>query len=686
VATRRSVADRIDRAALAWWRASARELADSLYAPRERLGIVDWIEKHIELPPGSPRPGRFSYDYTPYLRDIIATMGDARFTYGAVVKAGQVGYSVGVLINYIGWRSVEQPDSITLMLPTGEEAESFSKDKIRNLLEYSLIVGNAFPGFKARDSDNTILEKRMRAGPILRVMGSNSTSKTRSFTAPVLLFDEIDEYDPDGKQGDVVKLLQRAQIQFGHGRMKTMLGSTPTWWRNAHDGDEATQHERGTGSRAYREFLNGDRRRWWLRCVHCRQKFLPDWRRFVRWPSEGTHEERAAAAYLVCPDGCEILPHLKPQAVALGGYEAERPNAGFPSWHIHGLLSQAPGMDLPKLVLEFLNAGKDPVKLQPFWNLKMGEPFEDRRKASIVVQSLADRRRPYAAEVPADVGLITIAVDVQASPARLEVLVVGWGAGEESWRLHHFRLYGDTSQLKALPGQPPSVWQRLDEIIARRWQHESGLGVKATRVVIDSGDQTTTVYQYVQPRQAWGVIAVKGEERLTGIVKKTGTPTLIKPGKAAAKGSDGVALWLTNTYALKDRLFQRLRLEGGRGPGYMHWPLLLNPDGSVKTDEFPPDYFSQFRNESLVEQKLNKESAETQFVYVKTGPNEAIDLEVMSLAALELCGADTKAKLGALAADLRARGEAHRAGLPLPAPAAAVPARRRSTGGFHRPR
>lgn len=664
-------------------REMAFRIAGNLFAPIRRQNIIEWVEDHIELPPGSPKEGRFRFSHTPYLREILTTIASPSFEYGTVVKAGQVGFSVGVLCNYIAYRAVNAPDGIVLMLPTEFDAQTFSKDKIRNLLEFSSVVGAAFPGFKSRDSDNTILEKRMRAGPFLRLLGSNSTSRTRSFSSPVALFDEIDEYLLDGDQGDIIELLMRAQIQYGAGRVKTMLGSTPTTWLNATDGDEATQHERGRGSRSWTEYLRGDRREWWCRCVHCGERFIPEWFRHVKFDKDGTAAERAASAYFACPQGCVNTQRDREAFVAGGQYVAGRPSANFPSWHISGLLSMAPGMTLQKLTLQFLEAGEDPAKLQPFWNLKLGRPFVQRRRDSIVVKALRDRAEIYAAEVPRGVGLLTCQVDVQrgkkgGAPARLEVLITGWGVGEESWRIHHYRLEGDIKKLKSQPDEAPTVWERLTEIRRRRYVHEAGVALKITRMVIDSadGEMTDLIYQYVLPRQPNGVLAVRGEKDFKGITKPSRTPLLYREGKAS---KEGVRLVLMNTYACKDRLFGRLAIPNRTGPGVMHWPLM-----DPKSGEFPPDYWPQFKNEVLEERPVHAKSLETEHVWVKIGDNEAIDLEVMGLIALETCGADVKARMAELVEEIAKRGAAAQAGMPMPMKQ--ITAVRRQSSGLHRPR
>jgi phage terminase large subunit GpA-like protein len=649
-------------------RRGAQELADVFFAPRQRLGIVEWVEENIILPPSNPIPGKFKFDYTPYLRAILRRLDSPEFTYGAVVKSGQLGFSVGVLCNYIGYKQATKPESMALMLPSEQEAIKFSKDKIRNLIEHSPEVLKAFGGMRSRDPDNAMLMKRTRAGTFLNLLGSNSTAATRSSTNPVLLFDEIDEYESDEDQGDIIKLMMRAQMQFGVGRKKVMVGSTPTVWIDAPDGEEATREERGMGSRAFREYLDGDRQEWWSTCPSCGDRFVLDFFRHVRWPKEGTILERAAAAEYVCPQGCALPRHLQRQIVGQeDAWKPERPGAPYPSWYIRGELSFAPGMQINELALELMAAGKDPVKLKPFYNLKLGRPFKELR-SPIVVQSLRDRRELYPAEVPAGVGVLTCSVDVQRGQnARLEVLITGWGAGEESWRIHHYRLAGDVTKLMAKPGEEPTPWQRLDVILQRHYVHEAGVGLRISRTVIDSadGEMTDIVYQYAKPRAAWGVVPIRGEKDFTGVEapKRGGRPELVRAGKAS---DSGVRLILMDTYALKDRLFGRLRLTG-TGGGVMHWPLFADDVG-----EFPRDYWGQFRNESKVPRKKNKHSIETVEVYEKTGPNEAIDLEVMSLAALYDWGADNLAQLPQLVARVNAQGAAVRSGTPVAvAPASA---------------
>jgi phage terminase large subunit GpA-like protein len=94
--------------------------------------------------------------------------------------------------------------------------------------------------------------------------------------------------------------------------------------------------------------------------------------------------------------------------------------------------------------------------------------------------TLLARREHYGPKLPAGVAVLTCGVDVQAD--RLELELVGWGRGEESWSVGY----------QVLPGDPsaPAVWQSLDELLAQPWAHERGITLPVSACCIDSGFHT----------------------------------------------------------------------------------------------------------------------------------------------------------------------------------------------------
>lgn len=69
---------------------------------------------------------------------------------------------------------------------------------------------------------------------------------------------------------------------------------------------------------------------------------------------------------------------------------------------------------------------------------------------------LAQQREAYAPDhLPTGVLTVTAGVDTQKD--RLEIELVGWGAGEESWGIEHIVLHGNPAE--------PALWQQLDGLL-----------------------------------------------------------------------------------------------------------------------------------------------------------------------------------------------------------------------------
>jgi phage terminase large subunit GpA-like protein len=642
------------------WR---RDMATRYFAPAAELPPDVWIEANRVLGPPSMSDGPFRWSETPYMRQVFLDFWQPGFTEGAMAKASQVAYTDGLLMNIIGYAAVKRPSSIAMLLPSDLFAEDFSKDKIEPLLEHTPLVGEHFSSLGARDRNATLLNKKMRSGHRLRLFGANSVARLKSFGSEIRLLDEIDEFENDDKQGDPEKLLDRAAYRAKIGRSKKFAGGTPTMFP----------------SRIWKKFLAGNQQRWHLACPVCGIPFPPKWE-FVKW--EKTTEYHPESAHWCCPNEHHLPPSLHRSLVQRGQWTALNPTAAIPTWHVPGMISLSPSMTLATIATEFLKARKDPAALKVVTNTMFGEPFEDQRERINVVQ-LRDRRELYEAEVPRGVGLLTMAVDVQRGKrARLEVLIVGWGAAEESWRIHHFRLNGDVTQLTSKPGDPETPWERLDKLRTAWYVHAAGVGLRIASVAIDSadGEMTDVVYQYVKPRQQEGVIAVRGLEHFRGVTRRSRMAEMVKEGKAK---DAGVRLILMNTYALKDRLFSRLKPDA---TARMHWPWMPDDSG-----EFPTDYFAQFENEARQDVPISKHSSDTESVYIKTGDNEGPDLEVQSMTALYALGGDIVRRLAEMVAEVQARGRTfarqHAETTTMsPGRPPTASSTRPSTGGFHRPR
>ena len=226
--------------------------------------------------------------------------------------------------------------------------------------------------------------------------------------------------------------------------------------------------------------------------------------------------------------------------------------------------------------------------------------------------TLLMRREQYPA--PAGVACITMGVDVQDD--RLEALVIGWGPGEESWLLDRQELPGDTSQ--------PGPWEMLDELLEKRYRHETDQGLQIQATCIDSaGHRIDLVYDYASRKAARRAFAIIGRAGGGPIVsspsrKKRG-PTKKQVPLFTIGIDDAKALWVSR-YKITEK-----------GPGYVHVPLEAWADEELA---------AQLTAERLVTRV--KAGFPIQVWQPIRARNEMLDCAVYALAALKILHPDLK--------------------------------------------
>ena len=197
--------------------------------------------------------------------------------------------------------------------------------------------------------------------------------------------------------------------------------------------------------------------------------------------------------------------------------------------------------------------------------------------------------------------LLTAGADVQGD--RIEVEIVGWGDGEESWSVGYFVLYGDTGQ--------PEVWSALDRLLLRQWKHESGLELPITAACVDAGFEMAQVLEFCRPRLNRKVYAVKGASGF-------GKP--IWP-RRASKGIHKGEFFIVGSDTAKERVYGKLRVSLP-GPGYCHFPLNRERD-----------YFEMLTAERIKTRTVHGR-AERYFQKPDGVRNEALDCRAYATAAL----------------------------------------------------
>lgn len=554
-------------------------LAMQAWRPPKKLSLSEWSDEHAYLSAeSSAQEGRWRT--LPYQKGMMDAMTDPAIERIVVMKSARVGYTK-CLNNLVAYHIHQDPTSIMVVQPTIEDAEGYSKEEIAPMIRDTPVLRGLVADAKSKDSNNTILSKSFPGGT-LSLVGANSPRGFRRVSRRIVLFDEIDGYPPSaGAEGDQIKLgIRRSEYYWNR---KIVMGSTPT------------VHE---ASRVEREFEKTDQRRFFVPCPHCGGF------QHLKWSGMKWQKGRPQDAYYECEHCGEAIQHSQKYDMLDRGEwraTAESSEPGLVGFHIWAAYSYSPNATWGQLATEFVEAQGNPEALKTFVNTVLGETWRERGER-VDEHALMERAEEYSTKpMPEGVLILTAAGDVQ--PDRIELEVVGWGLGEESWSLDYRVFWGDPNE--------PLVWQQLDLFLSTEYVHPTGVVLRPARTFIDTrGSNTKAVYDYVAAREHMGVYGIIG---LGGDGKPAvGTPTKSNLAK--------IPLFPLGTFTLKDTVMGRLRITAP-GPGYCHFPK-----------HYPATYFKGLTAEE-VRVKLNKGFTVREWVKVYAR-NEPLDVRAYNTAAL----------------------------------------------------
>lgn len=538
------------------------------------------------------------------------------------MAAAQTGKSEA-LLNLIGYHIDLDPAPILIMQPSLEMARAFSQDRITaGLIDTTPCLRGKVADAKAKDSGNTILSKSFPGGHVTLV-GSNSPASLASRPIRIVMCDEVDRYPASaGEEGDPIALAKKRSATFWN--RKIMLTSTPT--------------VKGA-SRIEAAYEESDQRRYFVKCPHCGDSFAMTWHH-VHWD-----EGNPKSACVVCEHcGVHWSDSDRHNAVRHGEWIATAPFNGVAGFHLNALIS--PWVILSDLVEEFVSAKKDPMRLRTFINTALAETWEEQGD-TVDEHTVAKRRENYEG-IPEDVVMLTAGVDVQDD--RLEVEIVGWGMGEESWSIDYRVIYGDPSS--------PRIWGQLDEIIQSKYDHPMGEELTIRATCVDSGGHhTRAVYNYAKTRAGFRVFAIKG-------VGGEGKPIV---GRASRNNVGKIPLYAVGVDTAKELHYARLKIDEP-GPGYCHFP-------AVRDEE----YFKQLTAEKLVT-KYHKGYPRRTWVKTRTR-NEALDVRIYAIAAFAILNINMDSLARRFYANIERRNVPDEETKPVK-PHPLVAAKKPSRGGF----
>ena len=488
------------------------------FAPPEDITVTEWANRYRVISSESgAEAGPWRTSRTPYLAEPMNAFTDARVSNIVMVAASQVG-KTEFMLNSIAYAIDQDPASIMLVQPTVEDARKFSRQRIAPMIRDCRRLKAKVADVKSRDSANTILQKSFPGG-MLTITGSNSASALASTPVRFLFGDERDRWaESAGTEGDPWELAVARQTTFYN--RKAVEVSTPT--------------VKGR-SNIERSFLKGTQERWCHQCPECGEwheiKFDNIKFEFDTKVIGGKKEYKVTSVHWACPACGSMISEARMRGQP-AKWVAENPSAidsGVRSFWLTAFAS--PWVTWETIVLRFLQARGDPMRLQVVFNTLLGELWEDRGELQDEETMLA-RREEYDAELPDGVLALTCGVDTQDN--RLEYEIVGHGRFDETWGIRRGFIMGEPDK--------PEVWQKLDAVIDKYLE---------TKANTKANDQPAK--DLIAALEACGCDEAK---------------EILKDKQYLAKKS---YLYTIGVDAGKSKIMSRLKVQE-KGAGYMHFP------------------------------------------------------------------------------------------------------------------
>jgi phage terminase large subunit GpA-like protein len=556
------------------------------FKPDPRLTVDEWSDKfRILTSEASAEAGRWRTDRTPYLREIMQVMSPTDPTQQVkVIKGTQLGFS-SIADNIAMCYLDLYPCPILYILPTETLAKGTSKRRLTPSIRAIPHLAKKITGGKSKSDIGEVFSKAV-AGGNLSLGWSNSTASFRSFSARVVILDDVDGYGSFG-EGDVMELGKARADAFAN--KKIYINSTPTI--------------KGQ-SNIDVEFKESDQREFFMPCPECDEYINFVWDNMVY---ERDKQGRLVGDVMYSCKHCgSLIPEYKKTTMMLHGkWIPQNEGHHHKGYKLSSLYSPLGWLSWNEIASEFIKAYElmkigDNSAMQVWQNTRNAQVWEDSLDG-VDIKDAHERVEDYGCEVPDEVYILTAGVDTQDD--RFEIEVLGHGKNGETWSIDYKVIAGDP--------QFPDTQADLDKYLDTIFTRCDGRTMRISGTAIDSGGhRTEAIYDYAKQRTNKKIFAIKGSGAFNApIVNKT--VNNIVPNQ--------LTLFILNVVILKDDFFANLGINKA-GANYCHFP-----NKPIYNDKY-------FR-------MLTAEKRDENGKYVKIRlRNEALDVRIYALAVLHILG------------------------------------------------
>lgn len=554
--------------------------------PPENKTVSKWAEENRVLDSrSSDTPGKWKNSLTPYLVGIMDAFNNYEVEEIVFCKPTQVG-GTEAMQNMIGYIIDQEPAPTMIVYPSDVLGQATVVNRLRPMITSASSLKKQF---RERASSK---EELQFDNMYIAITGANSPSDLASRPIKFLFFDEVDKYpNATKKEADPISL-GRERVKTFRGS-KVFMTSTPTTrtghiWRNLEDCDVE-----------YHYFVP---------CPHCLELIEFKFSQLI-WPNKdgGLNDMDRAdlAAYYCQKCGGQITDRNKSTMLKQGEWQEVRRSAtiakkvGF--W-LNTLYS--PFTAFSEIAKEWMRAKLDVDVRHNFINSWLAEPWEDTKlktSADLVLERQTDVEMFI---VPDWAEFLTGGVDVQESS--LFWTIRAWGKQITSQNIAHGQAFS---------------FSEITRIMNLSYKKSDGTAFVVQLALIDSGDQTDLVYDFVAENSEWA-LPCKGVDKMLAHYK-------ISNVNKATSRAYGMQLVLIDGGKYKDMIASRMRRENGLGS----WMVYKDCDR---------EYAEQVTAEQKVTEKSANGKETIRWVLKKShADNHYGDAEVYATAAADILGVRT---------------------------------------------
>jgi len=271
--------------------------------PPERLAVSEAAEKYRKLNIPGGYVGPWKNEVTPYLIEPMDVLTSRDYTAMAFVGPAQTG-KTDMVLNWVAHSAICDPADMMIIEKSQATARDFSMRRLDRLYRHSVEVGQRLiPG---RQNQNTY-DSKFKAGQIL-TLSWPTINELSGKPIPRLWLTDYDrmpeDIDGEGSPFDLAAKRTTTFKSFGMTAVESSPGfeiENPKWM-------PTTKHEAPPTKGVLSIYNRGDRRRWYWRCVSCKNAFEPDFS-LIQYPTSSDMMESAEQAYMPCPHCGQIYYH-----------------------------------------------------------------------------------------------------------------------------------------------------------------------------------------------------------------------------------------------------------------------------------------------------------------------------------------------------------------------------------------